>query len=662
MESKASERGAVVDELTVDRPDDSALRQVSRRKLEELLGHKCEADTLDYKERVDLSDTASRVELSKDILAMANTKGGHIVIGVEDETWKLVGVEERSLAHFRGGASVMEKIGKYCGAQIIVHCGKHQMDGLWIVLLYVPGSKQPVLAAADGSYQDPDNPRKTKCSFTKGDFFVRKSDSSVKLTDATYLQNRFAQSPLSGSAVSTKRRKSSHRVGSPKPAIDNPYDFTNIAKRELFKGRREEISQLIENIRSGTHTAVFGLQRMGKTSLVEHVMKEELPQREELRNSTIYAKIDFQRTTHSRYRDLFDLFLNAIVSQFRSDQLRARAEYHIAAFTSKATQPSLTNRRLLFEPFAATLKELVELTHGRRIVLFLDEFSEWCRVIENNEGTRKGIRSSKSQALHESLVDVDLMQFFSSLMRDQAFKSRLVFVFAVRPFMAEYDSQKNLQILKLADPITLYYLDKCSAISLITEPLRGKVRIEEDAADHLYESTAGHPYLIQFILKKVVDKCSTEGLQVVTKELVIYQESYMTREGPAYDAHFRILDSDYSTQEVLSTSGDALGKGLLSLIAKLGSDGEKGWVTHDEVRAQMKQRGCSQNQTDKLLDQLVRAKILEECPIQEALCFRMVIPLLRKRYVQQNFFLKHFSGSETYGGSAVPTVAKPGRR
>ena len=57
--------------------------------------------------------------------------------------------------------------------------------------------------------------------------------------------------------------------GRAKPPFKNPYDFTHIASHEIFKGRQDEIDQLLGNIVSGTHTAVFGLQRMGKTSLVE---------------------------------------------------------------------------------------------------------------------------------------------------------------------------------------------------------------------------------------------------------------------------------------------------------------------------------------------------------------------------------------------------------
>jgi hypothetical protein len=51
--------------------------------------------------------------------------------------------------------------------------------------------------------------------------------------------------------------------------ITNPYDFDTIASPLTFKGRRAEINEILDSIESGTHTAIFGLQRMGKTSLIE---------------------------------------------------------------------------------------------------------------------------------------------------------------------------------------------------------------------------------------------------------------------------------------------------------------------------------------------------------------------------------------------------------
>ena len=50
MESTTSKTDARGDELIREVSSDSMLSQLSRKKLEELLEYKCEADTLDYKE------------------------------------------------------------------------------------------------------------------------------------------------------------------------------------------------------------------------------------------------------------------------------------------------------------------------------------------------------------------------------------------------------------------------------------------------------------------------------------------------------------------------------------------------------------------------------------------------------------------------------------
>lgn len=43
-----------------------------------------ETEEVELKERLDLSDRASRAELARDIMAMANCQGGYIVVGVKD--------------------------------------------------------------------------------------------------------------------------------------------------------------------------------------------------------------------------------------------------------------------------------------------------------------------------------------------------------------------------------------------------------------------------------------------------------------------------------------------------------------------------------------------------------------------------------------------------
>ena len=56
--------------------------QVSEARLRELLHCRFEAADLAFREKLDIKPTRDRVELCKDVIAMANTRGGHIVLGV----------------------------------------------------------------------------------------------------------------------------------------------------------------------------------------------------------------------------------------------------------------------------------------------------------------------------------------------------------------------------------------------------------------------------------------------------------------------------------------------------------------------------------------------------------------------------------------------------
>lgn len=58
---------------------------LTSEKVEELLTRGRESAKLDYKSMFDPSDSCHRFQLTKHIVAMANTVGGYIVIGVDDD-------------------------------------------------------------------------------------------------------------------------------------------------------------------------------------------------------------------------------------------------------------------------------------------------------------------------------------------------------------------------------------------------------------------------------------------------------------------------------------------------------------------------------------------------------------------------------------------------
>jgi predicted HTH transcriptional regulator len=70
---------------------------MDRKKLEILI-KRDEGTKLDFKQKIDLDFESGRKELAKDVCAIANSRGGrgYIVIGVEDKTKKVAGIEGKA--------------------------------------------------------------------------------------------------------------------------------------------------------------------------------------------------------------------------------------------------------------------------------------------------------------------------------------------------------------------------------------------------------------------------------------------------------------------------------------------------------------------------------------------------------------------------------------
>src|SRR4029077_5205638 len=150
--------------------------QISLERLLSLLDSPSESAALDFKETLDLSHARDRVEFAKDFLAMANTGGGHIVVGVEDSTRRRVGLNEPSLSSLRETKMVNDKIKKYTGGWITTSVAQHQFathDGaITLALIYVPPASFKIPAQDDGIYPEPANPNKQRWTFRKGDVYV----------------------------------------------------------------------------------------------------------------------------------------------------------------------------------------------------------------------------------------------------------------------------------------------------------------------------------------------------------------------------------------------------------------------------------------------------------------------------------------------------------
>jgi hypothetical protein len=440
-------------------------------------------------------------------------------------------------------------------------------------------------------------------------------------------------------------------IAEPAPAappapLPNPFEFDTTATGKTFRGREVEIGELLDSIRTGTHTAIFGLQRMGKTSLIEEGLKKAFEQDPALGKSVLPVRIDLQGLggDQVKYRDLVHAIVEAIAAKLPAVGV-GRAVQDVRALTNElfaANRCQRGDRTQFFAMFARLLRGFASAAH-RRIVLFIDEFSEIRKVIERNKSALLHNPQRTANLLpHDLYLDVPFVHHLGSLLKDRELKAKFTLIVLVRPFMAEYDDREGLQILKLMKPITLYYLEEEAARALVTEPLEGQVAFEAGTVDYLCRLTAGHPYLLQFLLKMLVDRINREGRRTLTLDDVRRAEERMVSEGPAYDAQFAVLISDYSVAEVMHPKEALLGEGALALIAKLGQAQPEGWVFEEQVVQELARHKIPAEKSASLLSQLTRTKILEGTTRDGALCYRLAVPLVGKRFVRQNLHLKYF--------------------
>ncbi len=151
--------------------------ELTTEKIAELFIRSTESAKLDYKSAYDPSDTTHKVRLAKHVLAMANTAGGYVVIGVLDDG-RRCGLEKTAVDRI-DEATVRSQIAGYTSARIPLFVARPiEYEGLsFAIVTVLPVSGTIVVAAADGNSPDGN-------LFRKGDVLVRHGSSSERWNQA----------------------------------------------------------------------------------------------------------------------------------------------------------------------------------------------------------------------------------------------------------------------------------------------------------------------------------------------------------------------------------------------------------------------------------------------------------------------------------------------
>lgn len=142
-----------------------------------------EGEEVDFKQEFEPS-TEFFVEIAKDIMAFANTNGGCIIFGFEDQTLSLTGVSRCNLSDIRQ-SDIENALWKLLG-RVRFKWVVGEYKGKPVAIIQVPQGDQPIIAIRDGNYTVQG---RTKSAFRQGDIYVRRGSQSVRATElADYLR------------------------------------------------------------------------------------------------------------------------------------------------------------------------------------------------------------------------------------------------------------------------------------------------------------------------------------------------------------------------------------------------------------------------------------------------------------------------------------------
>ncbi len=153
-----------------------------------------ETHNLDFKAQFDLRSKADWCEVVKDLVAMANSGGGVIVFGVDNDA-KPAKIDLGPILSV-DPAKITDKVAAYTGEQLsgfeMVEVKRGQRRA---AALLIDGLDIPVPFTRPGTYPDADRPRKQKTAFSQGTLYVRhgaKSEPATRADVAAIIDRRLA--------------------------------------------------------------------------------------------------------------------------------------------------------------------------------------------------------------------------------------------------------------------------------------------------------------------------------------------------------------------------------------------------------------------------------------------------------------------------------------
>jgi hypothetical protein len=256
--------------------------------------------------------------------------------------------------------------------------------------------------------------------------------------------------------------------------MNNPYTpGSPVPDARMFYGRMYELSEIGAFLRNNQSVSIIGPAGIGKTSLMQHLMRAEVKISLRIGAENLFVSIDCGQLESSRQEEIFVHFGARMAAALQIQGLELEP-----ALEETVPNPTWSTCEL-------AVRKLNQ--RGLRVVLMLDEFEHL------------------AQNPH---VDV---RFYNGL-RSAAGRLRLVFLTgSTRPLieLTCFDHSKKIlssPFFNIFAQLFLSLLSEPEARALIRRPMEGAGRVvSAQLEDFIYQLAGGHPYALQTVCSHACD-------------------------------------------------------------------------------------------------------------------------------------------------------------
>ena len=262
--------------------------------------------------------------------------------------------------------------------------------------------------------------------------------------------------------------------------VINPYIAGNpVTGEEMFFGR-EDVFTFVRQTLHGQHRdqviVLYGQRRTGKTSILYQMHRNIDP-----RYLCIFIDL------HGLSMDSETVFLWELANQIR--RVLAR-DHRIALPTINRADFEADPRSYLANDF---LDQALQAVGDRHILLMLDE----------------AVRLQEQ--VHAGKLDKAIFEYLRHLMQHY---DRLNFLFSLGSGLEQMEKEYAF-LFNVALYKKISFLDRQSAVELITEPVKDYYRVEPDAVERILSITSCHPYYTQLLCHSLFNRWRQQGGQTM---------------------------------------------------------------------------------------------------------------------------------------------------